>query len=295
MSILLDRTARVVILGITGKFGRFSVGDMVAFGTNVVAGVAPGRGGVEVDGVPVFSNVQDAVRETGADTALAYVPAPVALDAVIEAFEAGCRLVAYPGDGLPVLDAMEMRAAAKANGGHLVGPNSPGIVSPGQAKLGFMPSFCYRPGPIGVISRSGSLSYEATFRLSEAGLGQTTCIGIGGDPVKGVTAAEAVALFDTDPDTRAIVYLGEIGGNDEYAVAEYARRPGAKPVAALLVGRTAPLGKKMGHAAALIGSYADTWQSKTDAMAAAGVHVARSLTELTDAARQAIGAVELAS
>lgn len=292
MSILLGARARVVILGITGKFGRFSVRDLAAYGTAVAAGVAPGRAGADVDGVPVFDGVADAVRETGANVALVYVPAPLALGAVVEAVEEGCGLVAYPGDGLPVLDAIEMRAAALANGARLIGPNSPGMISPGKAKLGFMPSFCYRPGPVGVISRSGSLSYEAVCRLTQAGLGQSSCVGIGGDPVKGVTAAEAVELFHADPETRAIVYLGEIGGSDEYAVADYARRADAKPVAALLVGRTAPRGRKMGHAAALVGSYADTWQSKVEALEAAGVSVARDLGDLVKAA---FGAVEAAS
>jgi succinyl-CoA synthetase alpha subunit len=197
-------------------------------------------------------------------------------------------LIAYPGDGLPVLDAMEMRAAAQANGAHLVGPNSPGLISPGKAKLGFMPSFCYAPGPIGVNSRSGSLSYEACFRLSSAGLGQTSVIGIGGDPVRGVNAAEAIALFHDDPETHAIVYLGEIGGSEEYALADYAKRADAKPSAALLVGRTAPVGKKMGHAAAMIGSYAESWAAKVEALEAAGVVIARDLDGLAAAASSAL-------
>jgi succinyl-CoA synthetase alpha subunit len=183
---------------------------------------------------------------------------------------------------------MEMRAAALHHGAHLVGPNSPGLISPGQAKLGFMPSFCYAPGSIGVISRSGSLSYEACFRLSAAGLGQTSVIGIGGDPVRGVNAAEAIALFHDDPQTRAIVYLGEIGGSEEYALAEYAERADAKPSAALLVGRTAPVGKKMGHAAAMIGSYVESWAAKVDALDRAGVVIARDLDGLATAAASAL-------
>lgn len=285
MSVLLDAATRVAILGITGRFGTFSARDLADYGTDVVAGVAPGRGGRVVEDVPVFESVGAAVRERGANAALVYVPAAAALDAVVEAIEEGCSLVAYPGDGLPVADAMEMRAAARANGARLVGPNSPGLISPGKAKLGFMPSVCYRPGTLGMISRSGSLSYEVAHRLSQAGLGQTTSIGIGGDPVKGVNAAEAVALMHEDPETEAIVYLGEIGGSDEYAIADYSRQPGAKPVAALLVGRTAPAGKKMGHAAAMIGSYADTWASKVEALERAGVSVARSLDRLADVVR----------
>lgn len=294
MSILLEAGARVVIFGITGRFGGVSIRDLRAYGTEVAAGVVPGRGGEVVEGVPVFGSAEQAVRETGADSALVYVPAPLALDAVLEALEAGCRLIAYPGDGLPVADAMEMRAAARARGAWLVGPNSPGLISPGRAKLGFMPSFCFRPGPVGLISRSGSLSYEASFRLSSAGIGQSTAIGIGGDPVKGVTAAEAVAMFHDDPETRAIVYLGEIGGTDEYAVADYARRSDAKPVTALLVGRTAPPGRKMGHAAALVGGYADSWAAKVEALAAAGVKVARGLDQLPGTAAEALARAGLA-
>lgn len=290
MSVLLDTTTRVVILGITGRFGTFSARDLRDYGTHVVAGVVPGRGGSVVEDVPVFESVEQAVNERGANAALIYVPAPNALDAVTEAVEAGCSLVAYPGDGLPIADAMEMRAVARANDAYLVGPNSPGLISPGKAKLGFMPSFCYRPGSLGLISRSGSLSYEAAHRLSSAGLGQTTCIGIGGDPVKGISAAEAIALLHADPETETIVYLGEIGGSDEYAVADYAQRRDAKPVASLLVGRTAPVGKKMGHAAAMIGSYADTWASKVAALEKAGVYVARGLDRLTDVVRDSVSA-----
>jgi succinyl-CoA synthetase alpha subunit len=288
MSILLDAAARVLIVGITGKFGTFSVKDLAQSNTRVVAGVAFGRDGQVIENVPIFSSVAAAIKETGANAALIYVPAAAALDAVLETVEAGCPLIAYPGDGLPVFDAIEMRAAAMRERAHLVGPNSPGIISPGKAKLGFMPSFCYTPGPIGVISRSGSLSYEACFRLSSAGLGQTSVIGIGGDPVRGVNAAEAISLFHDDPETHAIVYLGEIGGSEEYALADYARRPDAKPAVALLVGRTAPVGKKMGHAAAMIGSYAESWGAKVEALDRAGVVIARDLDGLAAAARSAL-------
>jgi succinyl-CoA synthetase alpha subunit len=288
MSILLDAKARVAIVGITGNFGKLAARDLPAAGTNVVAGVSAGRGGIEVEGVPVYSTAEDAVTYAGADTALVYVPAPLALDAVLEALDAGCTLIAYPGDGLPVADAIQMRAAAQRAGARIVGPNSPGLISPGKAKLGFMPTGVYAPGPIGLMSRSGSLSYECAYRLTAAGLGQTTALGLGGDPVKGTKASEALALFHDDPETEALVYLGEIGGGEEAAVAEYASRSGAKPVAALLVGRTAPPGRQMGHAAALIGSHADTWAAKVESLEAAGVTVARSLTELVTAARSAL-------
>lgn len=209
--------------------------------------------------------------------------------------EAGCSPIVYPGDGLPVLDAMEMRAAARANGASLVGPNSPGLISPGKAKLGIMPSFCFRPGRIGMISRSGSLSYESSFRLSRSGLGQSTLVGIGGDPVKGLNAAEAIEMFDKDGETDIVVYLGEIGGTEEYAVAEYASGAGAKPGVALIVGRTVPPGRKMGHAAAIIGSYRDTWHSKIAALQKAGVAVARNLDELPAVARTAMASTQVNS
>jgi succinyl-CoA synthetase alpha subunit len=295
VSVLIDHNSRFAIQGITGNVGRYSARDMVAYGTMVVGGTAAGRPAEEVEGVPVFPSVKALVGATRADCSIAYVPATTALDHVIEAFEAGIRLVIYPGDELPVQDAIEMRAAARANGAALVGPNTPGLISPGQAKAGFMPSFCYAPGPLGVISRSGSLSYEACFRLTTAGLGQSTVIGIGGDSVKGMTAAEALALLHADAETRAIIYLGEIGGNEEYAVAEYAARPGAKPVAALIVGQQAPPGRKMGHAGALIGSHADTHSAKMRALGEAGVHAAGIVTELVVTAREALATPQRAA
>jgi succinyl-CoA synthetase alpha subunit len=283
MSIMLDEHARVMIFGITGKFGRFAVTDLRAAGTRVVAGVSPAHAGTEFHGIPVYGSALEGVQHHGANAALVYVPAPAALDAVVEAIESGCSLVAYPGDGLPLLDAIEMRSVAQRHGAWLVGPNSPGIISPGRAKLGVMPTKCYRPGSVGMISRSGSLSYEVAYRLSSAGIGQSTAIGIGGDPVKGTTAGEAIRLFDADPQTTSIVYLGEIGGFDEQMIAEYAQIPGGKPVAALVVGRTAPAGKKMGHAAAMIASHSDTWQSKIDLLTQAGIRVAHALPDLIDA------------
>ncbi|MEA3156496.1 MAG: succinyl-CoA synthetase alpha subunit [Betaproteobacteria bacterium] len=288
MSVLVDASSRVLIYGIAGNFGRFSARDIAAYGTKVVAGVAPGRDTREVEGVPVFQNARSACASTDADVALVYVPAPAALDAVLEVLDAGCKVVVYPGDGLPVQDAVEIRAAARRAGAVLVGPNTPGVISPGKAKLGFMPSFCYTPGALGVISRSGSLSYEAGWRLTSAGLGQTSVIGIGGDPVKGLNAGEAIDLLHADAETEAILYLGEIGGADEYAVARYAERDDAKPTAALIVGASAPPGKKMGHAAALVGSKADTQAAKVEALRISGVHVAANLRALVDAAQAAL-------
>src|SRR5438105_2356371 len=206
MSVLLDQSARVLIYGIAGNFGRFSARDLVATGTKVVAGIAPGRDVKDVEGIRVSPDARTACTATGADAALVYVPAPAALDAVLEVIDAGCKVIVYPGDGLPVQDAVELRAAARRNGAVLIGPNTPGLISPGKAKLGFMPSFCYAPGPLGVISRSGSLSYEAGWRLTTAGLGQTTVIGIGGDPVKGLNAGEAIELQHASRETQRSAY-----------------------------------------------------------------------------------------
>ncbi|MCC7487472.1 MAG: CoA-binding protein [Burkholderiales bacterium] len=288
MSILLDRANRVLVVGVTGQMGTFFVDDARRYGTNVVAGVSPGREGTAVAGVPVFAGVRAAREATGADTAIVFVPPSAVLGGALEAIEGGCRLVVVTADELPVMDTIELKAAALAHGAALVGPNSPGIISPGKAKLGFMPSFCYAPGGLGVISRSGSLSYEGSKRLTLAGLGQSTVIGIGGDPVKGTTAAQALKLFHDDPETAAVVYLGEIGGSEELFVAEYARRPDAKPVAALIVGRTAPPGRKMGHAGALIGSRAESHAAKVELLRGAGVVVAAGLTELVAATRAAL-------
>ena len=219
MSILLDRSNRVLIQGITGQMGTFFVEDARQYGTQIVAGVSPGREGSRVGDVPVFGSVRAAREATAADTAIVFVPAAAVLGATLEAIESGCRLVVATADELPVQDAIEIRAAAKAHGAAFVGPNTPGLISPGKAKLGFMPSFCYRPGSVGVISRSGSLSYECCKRLTLAGIGQSTVVGIGGDPVKGTTAAEALELFHHDPETSAVLYLGEIGGSEETFVA----------------------------------------------------------------------------
>ena len=290
MSILLDSTNRVLVQGITGQMGRFFAADSRRYGTAIVAGVSPGRAGTSVDDVPVFSSVLGARQETGADTAIVFVPPDAVLGAVLEAIDAGCRLVVATADELPVRDAIEIRAAAEAKGVHFVGPNTPGMISPGKAKLGFMPSFCYTPGPVGVISRSGSLSYESCQRLTRAGLGQSTVIGIGGDPVKGTTAGEALELFHADADTEAVLYLGEIGGTEDDVVA-YASRSDAKPVAALIVGRTAPPGKRMGHAAALIGSKAEGHTAKVETLQRAGVFVASGITDIVAQVEAALAKV----
>lgn len=280
MSILLNEQSRVVVVGATGRFGRQTLNDMRDAGTQVVAGVAyKSSSGAPAD-VPLFSSVAAAIGGTGANAAIVFVPATRALDPLLETLEADLDLVVYPGEGLPVLDAITARRAAVQNGTRYLGANTPGLITPGVAKLGFMPTSCYTPGSVGLISRSGSLSYEAAAALTEAGLGQSTAVGIGGDPVRGLTAGEAIQLFHDDAATSAIVYLGEIGGDAEYEIAAYAARPDSKPVVTHIVGRTAPKGKQMGHAAALVGSHRDTWEAKVEALEAAGAGVARSMRDL---------------
>ena len=290
MSILLNENNRVLVQGITGQMGSFFAQDARKYGTKIVAGVSPGRDGTRVDDVPVFGSVAAAREATAADTAIIFVPPAVVLGPALEAIEGGCQLVVATADELPVRDMIEIRAAAKIHGTAFVGPNTPGLISPGKAKLGFMPSFCYTPGSVGVISRSGSLSYECCKRLTLAGIGQSTVVGIGGDPVKGTTAAEALELFHGDPETEAVLYLGEIGGSEETFVAEYAARRDAKPIAALIVGETAPPGKRMGHAAALIGTKAEGHSAKVAMLRNAGVHVAAGLSGVVVAIQTALQA-----
>lgn len=288
MSILIDNSTRLLVQGITGSMGAFSARDMRAYGTRVVGGVVPGKGGTSFDDLPVFDAVAEAQGATGADASIIYVPAGAAVDAILEALDAGIKLIVYPGDLMPVHDAILLRRRIRRAGAVLVGPNSPGLISPGKCKIGFMPSFCFTPGPLGVISKSGSLSYEFSLRLTQSDLGQSTVVGIGGDPIKGLTAEEALRYFHDDPETAALFILGEIGGYDEYAVADYARSPGSKPVAAYLVGQTAPPGKRMGHAGALISSSRDTWEAKRQTLEEAGVPVATRLAQVVSLARDVL-------
>lgn len=286
MSILATEATRVVVQGITGRQASWSARDIAGYGTAVVAGVVPGKGGTSQDGVPVFDFVSDAVEATGANSSLVYVPAAAALEAVLEAFDAGIRLVVYPGDGLPLQDSVRLRREAKRRAIDFIGPNTPGLISPGRAKLGFMPSHCYRPGPLGVVSKSGSLSYEVCYRLTNAGIGQSTVVGVGGDPVKGFTMGEALELFDADDETAAVLVLGEIGGFEEYQVARYAEGAGAKPVGTFVVGRTAPPGQRFGHAGALIGSDGETYEAKVKALRRSSVTVATSLDDIVSVAKR---------
>lgn len=287
MSILADAKTRVLVQGITGRQGSRWTDGMTGYGTQVVAGVVPGKGGTTHGEVPVFDTVAEAVDATGADAAVAFVPGAGAAEAVTEAVEAGLRLVVCPADGVPLHDALRMRRTAVAAGAVVVGPNTPGLITPGSntaggAKLGFMPGLCYRPGNLGVVAKSGSLSYEVCWRLTAVGIGQSTVVGIGGDPAKGLRLGETLALFHDDPETAALLVVGEIGGADEYEAVEYARRPDAKPMAAFLVGRAAPAGRRLGHAGALVTGTRDGWPAKVAALREAGIQVADGLSELIE-------------
>ncbi|HLF17108.1 MAG TPA: succinate--CoA ligase subunit alpha [Candidatus Thermoplasmatota archaeon] len=284
MSVVLSANSRIVVQGATGYQGQFHIGQMKQFGTNVVAGVTPGKAGEKVHDVPVFDAVADAVAKTQANTSLVFVPAPFAKDAVIEAVDAGVKVVIVITEHIPVHDAAVFVNYAKAKGVTLIGPNCPGACSPGgNSKVGILPGTIFKPGPVAVASKSGTLTYEIVAALSEAGIGQSTCLGLGGDPVPGTTLLDAVKLFENDPDTKAIVLVGEIGGGHEEEAAEYIQRTGLvkrKPVYAYVAGRTAPEGKKMGHAGALVEKGKGTADSKLKAFAAAGVKVATFPTDI---------------
>ena len=288
MSILVDRNTRLIVQGITGRDGAFHTDQMLKYGTKVVGGVTPGKGGTEMHGVPVFDSVAEAVAATKANASVIYVPAPFAADAIIEAADAGISLIVCITEGIPVRDTMQayhhvlrMRGADNPLGRpRLVGPNCPGLITPGQGKIGILPGHIVTPGPIGVVSRSGTLTYEVVKQLTDQGLGQTTCLGIGGDPVIGTNFVDALALFEADPKTEAIVLMGEIGGNAEEQAAQFIRRHVTKPVVAFVAGQTAPPGKRMGHAGAIISGGTGTAAEKMAAFEAAGVPVARIPSEI---------------
>jgi len=280
MSILVGNDTRVVVQGITGRDGSFHARGMKAYGTQVVAGVTPGRGGESVEGIPVFNSVETAVKETGANTSIIFVPAPAAADAVVEAAESGIPLIVCITEGVPTLDMVAVQSVVTERGARLIGPNCPGLISPGKAKVGIMPGGIHKPGGVGVVSRSGTLTYEMVHQLSERGLGQSTCIGIGGDPLIGTRFIDVLRLFSADPETEAVVLIGEIGGTDEEEAAKFIRAEMSKPVVSFIAGQTAPPGKRMGHAGAIISGGSGTAADKIAALSQAGVAVAKTPGEV---------------
>ena len=280
MSIYVDKDTRLLVQGITGREGAFHTGHMVAYGTNVVAGVTPGKRGEKVHEVPVFNTVQEAVSETGANASIIYVPARFAADAILEAADAGLKLVVTITEGVPVRDMLVAVNRLLDLGVTMIGPNCPGLITPGQAKVGIIPGNIVAPGPVGLVSRSGTLTYEVLYALTGRGIDQSTAVGIGGDPVQGTKFVDVLARFEADPDTEIIVIIGEIGGTDEEAAAAYIKAHVTKPVVAFVAGQTAPPGKRMGHAGAIISGGTGTAAEKIAAFAAAGVEVARHPDEI---------------
>lgn len=276
MSVLVNKDSKIIVQGFTGKEGTFHAGQMIEYGTNVVGGVTPGKGGQNHLDKPVLNTVAEAVEKLGADTSIIFVPPPFAADAIMEAADAGIKVIICITEGIPVQDMVKVKAYISDKDCRLIGPNCPGVMTPGEAKCGIMPGFIHNPGRIGIVSRSGTLTYEAVDQVTKAGLGQSTCIGIGGDPIVGTTTKDAVELLMNDPDTDGIIMIGEIGGSMEADAARYVKEHGTKPVVGFIAGQTAPKGRTMGHAGAIIGGDDDTAEAKMKIMAECGIHVVKS-------------------
>jgi succinyl-CoA synthetase alpha subunit len=290
MSVLVNKNTRVVTQGITGKTGAFHTRACREYGTQMVAGVTPGKGGQEFEGIPLYDTVHEAKKQAGANVSIIYVPPPFAADAIMEAVDADLDLVICITEGIPVLDMLKVATYMQGRRTRLIGPNCPGIITPGEAKIGIMPGFIHKPGRIGVVSRSGTLTYEAVFQLSHLGMGQSTCIGIGGDPLNGTNFIDCLKMFNEDPDTDAVVMIGEIGGNAEVQAANWVRDNNMKkPIVSFIAGATAPPGRRMGHAGAIIGGADDTADAKFKALQAAGIHTVRSPHELGSKMKDVLG------
>lgn len=280
MSILVNKNSKVIVQGFTGSEGTFHAQQMIEYGTNVVGGVTPGKGGQSHLEKPVFNTVEDAVKATGADVSVIFVPPAFSADAIMEAADAGIKVIVTITEGIPTSDMIKVKEFLKNKDCRMIGPNCPGIITPGEAKVGIMPGFIHKKGTIGVISRSGTLTYEAVDQITKVGLGQSTCIGIGGDPIIGTTTLDAIKLLMNDPETEGIILIGEIGGNMEAEAAEWIKENGSKPVVGFIAGKTAPKGRRMGHAGAIIGGKADTAAAKMKIMSDCGIHVVESPAEI---------------
>jgi succinyl-CoA synthetase alpha subunit len=291
VSILVNKDTRLIVQGITGREGQFHTGQMLEYGTKVVGGMTPGHGGETLLGVPIFNTVQDAVTATKANASIIYVPAAFAPDAILEAADAGLPLVVCITEGIPTLDMVRVCAYLKQKGTRLIGPNCPGLLTPGEAKVGIMPGHIGMKGPVGVVSRSGTLTYEVVSELTSRGIGQTTCVGIGGDPIIGTSFVDCLGLFQADPETRAIVMIGEIGGSDEEQAAEFMKASITKPVVGFIAGQTAPEGRRMGHAGAIVSGGSGTAAAKVSALEAAGAKMAKSPQEIGALAEAALSSV----
>ena len=288
MSVLVDKNTRVICQGFTGRQGTFHSQGALDYGTKLVGGVTPGKGGTKHLGLPVFDRVETAVKETGAEASVIYVPPAFAMDSILEAVSAKIKTIVCITEGIPVLDMLKVKAVLKNSSSRLIGPNCPGIITPGECKIGIMPGYIHKPGSIGVLSRSGTLTYEAVWQLTQLGLGQSTCIGIGGDPIQGTDFVSALKLFKEDTDTQAVVMIGEIGGSAEEEAAEYIHKEFKKPVVAFIAGVSAPKGKRMGHAGAIVSGGQGTAQAKLSALKKAGCHIVDSPTEIGEKVKQVL-------